>query len=199
MPSQTFKNLDKGKQEKLMKCAMIEFANNMYHEVSINKIILNAKIPRGSFYMYFKDKDDLFEYILEEHSTRIKKIVKEILIKNKGDLRDTFICLYECMIKGITKKEIVGIYKNIITYISLHKKKDPSPPGYELFLYVKDDIDTSKLKSEDLVFIFDILLHSLLLSIDSLLHNNDPLENKKQFLQKIDIICYGIYKEGKYA
>ena len=61
MPSKTFLNLDSGKKSKLLEAAMHEFSNRgLYTEVSINQIIMNAGISRGSFYTYFTDKDDLF-------------------------------------------------------------------------------------------------------------------------------------------
>ena len=37
-----------------------------YEKVSINQIIHNADISRGSFYTYFVDKKDLLEYILSD-------------------------------------------------------------------------------------------------------------------------------------
>ena len=86
MPSSTFFNLEKEKQTKLISNSLKEFANKKYHEVSINKIIANSNIPRGSFYMYFKDKEDLFEYLIELNTKEINKIIKNLLIANNGDL-----------------------------------------------------------------------------------------------------------------
>ena len=63
MPSQTFLNLDSKKQQKLLDAAMEEFSTVRYTEASVNHIIQQAGIPRGSFYMYFVDKDDLFSNI----------------------------------------------------------------------------------------------------------------------------------------
>lgn len=56
MPTKTFLSLDSTKQQKLIDTAIFEFSNNNYYNVSINKIISKTSIPRGSFYMCFKDK-----------------------------------------------------------------------------------------------------------------------------------------------
>ena len=55
MPSQTFLNLDSNKQKKLLDAAMNEFSRVSYTDASINQIIQNAGISRGSFYTYFVD------------------------------------------------------------------------------------------------------------------------------------------------
>lgn len=60
LPSSTFLNLAPEKQEKLLSAAVREFTERPYNEASINRIVREAGIPRGSFYMYFRDKEDLF-------------------------------------------------------------------------------------------------------------------------------------------
>ena len=46
-----------------MDAAWEEFTTNSYTDASINRIIQKAHIPRGSFYQYFQDKEDLFWYL----------------------------------------------------------------------------------------------------------------------------------------
>lgn len=56
MPSKTFFHLPAEKRERLLLAAEEEFARVPYAEASINRMIRAAGIPRGSFYMYFRDK-----------------------------------------------------------------------------------------------------------------------------------------------
>lgn len=65
MPTQTFLNLDKSKQEKIVFHAIEEFANHSFNEASTNRIIKEAEIPKGSLYQYFRDKKDLYLYLIE--------------------------------------------------------------------------------------------------------------------------------------
>ncbi len=65
MPKQTFFNLDKAKQQRILDCAIDEFASHSYEHVKLSNIIKKADIPRGSFYQYFDDKFDLYNYIFD--------------------------------------------------------------------------------------------------------------------------------------
>ena len=86
MPSSTFLNLAPEKQEKLLTAAAQEFTERPYNEASINKIIQAAGIPRGSFYMYFRDKENLFRYLIQESVDALLLAFEEILRSCGGDI-----------------------------------------------------------------------------------------------------------------
>ncbi|MBQ2909493.1 MAG: TetR/AcrR family transcriptional regulator [Bacilli bacterium] len=192
MPSQTFLNLDEEKQKKLIDSAIDEFCCHDYANVSINQIIMNASIPRGSFYMYFKDKDDLFEYIVSIHSKNLEKLVINSFEKNEGDLYNSFIYLYEKLADHIIKNKYQGLFKNIFIYFDTHKKHFHKP-ALPLYLSVKDLIKTDKLRSDEIEFCFVMLLHHTFMTLTYCI-NNDCLDDKEQFVRKLNILCYGIYK-----
>lgn len=52
------------------------FAENGYNSTSINKIIEEASIATGTFYIYFDDKLSLYKYILEEYKAKIKDHIR---------------------------------------------------------------------------------------------------------------------------
>ena len=79
MPSSTFLNLPAEKQEKLLEAATREFSHRPFNEASINQIIKEAGIPRGSFYMYFQDKEDLFRYLLKGYVDQLFMLLEEFL------------------------------------------------------------------------------------------------------------------------
>ncbi len=56
------------KRCRIVDAALQEFAAHSFNEASINRIIKNAEIPKGSFYQYFKNKEDLYLYFLDEVS-----------------------------------------------------------------------------------------------------------------------------------
>ena len=64
MPTETFLRLPEKKRERFVAAAWEEFLRVPFEEASINKIVLKARIPRGSFYQYFADKKDLFYYLV---------------------------------------------------------------------------------------------------------------------------------------
>ncbi|MBU0926642.1 MAG: TetR/AcrR family transcriptional regulator [Spirochaetes bacterium] len=62
MPKTTFLNLPKEKRERVVRAALEEFSSVDYSKATIDRIVERAGIPKGSFYQYFSDKDDLYEY-----------------------------------------------------------------------------------------------------------------------------------------
>ncbi|HEU5384185.1 MAG TPA: TetR/AcrR family transcriptional regulator [Ktedonobacteraceae bacterium] len=70
MPNKTFFNLSDEKRRRIVDAALQEFAAHSFNEASINRIIKNADIPKGSFYQYFKNKEDLYLYFLDEVSKK---------------------------------------------------------------------------------------------------------------------------------
>lgn len=95
MPSSTFFRLPAEKRDRLLRCARAEFARVPYPDASINRIILAAGIPRGSFYMYFTDKSDLFTFLTSQYIRRFSSIVTGLLRERKGDLFRTFLDLFD--------------------------------------------------------------------------------------------------------
>lgn len=86
MPTSTFFNLRPEKQERLLTAAAREFAAQPFHEASINSMIRAAGIPRGSFYMYFRDKEELFQYLVRESTEPLLLAFRELLTRSGGDL-----------------------------------------------------------------------------------------------------------------
>lgn len=98
MPTSTFFNLPPPKREKLLHAAAVEFARKPYGEVSINRIIQAAEIPRGSFYQYFADKTDLFRHMLTVYDKQLKTAVLESLGRCGGNPLEISLALYDLVL-----------------------------------------------------------------------------------------------------
>jgi TetR/AcrR family transcriptional regulator len=68
MPKPTFFNLPASKRDLIVRVAIDEFSQNDYETASISKIVADVGIAKGSFYQYFEDKLDLYQYLLQEGS-----------------------------------------------------------------------------------------------------------------------------------
>ena len=79
MPTGTFFRLPEEKRARLMDAAWEEFSATPYAKVSINRIIQTAQIPRGSFYQYFTDKEELFLYMMEDLQSGLKEKLSQCL------------------------------------------------------------------------------------------------------------------------
>jgi len=63
--NEAFQNLSSEKQERILNAAMAEFAERGYKHASTNKIVEAAEIGKGMLFYYFKNKLELYNYLLE--------------------------------------------------------------------------------------------------------------------------------------
>ena len=65
MPKATFYHLSDEKKGRIFDAALQEFSARTFSQASLNQIIKNAGIPKGSFYQYFDNKEDIYLYMIE--------------------------------------------------------------------------------------------------------------------------------------
>lgn len=85
MPTERFARLPAEKKEVIRMAAVSEFTRVPFEKVSINQIIQNADISRGSFYTYFEDKRDLLQYVFSDILMQAREFCKKSLIENEGN------------------------------------------------------------------------------------------------------------------
>lgn len=85
MPTERFYNLPEEKKKLIKEAAIKEFCRVPMEKASINKIVQNAEISRGSFYTYFRDKEDILEYIFEDVIIQIQSFCKKVLKEEGGE------------------------------------------------------------------------------------------------------------------
>mgnify|MGYP002588050180 CR=1 FL=1 len=102
--------------EKLLEAATREFSTRPFNEASINQIIKEAGIPRGSFYMYFQDKEDLFRYLLKGYVDQLFMLLEEFLLRNGGDIFQALLDLYDYVQAKIDNQHLgeIGAMTGII-------------------------------------------------------------------------------------
>lgn len=98
MPTETFLKLSDEKRKAFIDVALQEFADYNYDTASINKIIKELNIARGSVYQYFTDKLDLWLY-LKEYSEEQK--VKHIQSLDRNNYPDFWSYYEDLFIVGL--------------------------------------------------------------------------------------------------
>ncbi|MBN1294809.1 MAG: TetR/AcrR family transcriptional regulator [Candidatus Latescibacteria bacterium] len=73
MPTKRFENLDPDKRKEILHAAQAEFLKNGYKDASLNTIIEEARISKGSLYYYFEDKTDLYLTVLGHVMIQLQK------------------------------------------------------------------------------------------------------------------------------
>ncbi|MDD3712506.1 MAG: TetR/AcrR family transcriptional regulator [Candidatus Izemoplasmatales bacterium] len=205
MPSKTFINLEAEKRKRIVDAVVEEFSSKPYEQVMISDIIKKAKIPRGSFYQYFTDKEDLYFYIIEVIKQEKMSFLQNTLDNLEGlKFLDLVRKLYEDGIKFALK---YPSYVKIMDFLMKNKN-----PLYDRMLaenlayaetiyanlidkdkakgYIRDDIDS-------LTFAKIVVQFTTYIAIEELDTDNEE-ESFKRMLERnnqiLKIIEYGVLK-----
>ncbi len=77
---------------------------------SVDQIVKEARIAKGTFYLYFKNKEELYETIIHNDFSYWEKIIKE-LVDNKPNLKERIIKKMMLSLDFFERNEIM---KNIL-------------------------------------------------------------------------------------
>lgn len=165
MPSATFYNLPAEKRERLLAAARAEFARVPYEDASVNRMIREAGIPRGSFYMYFADKEELFRHLMETYAGMLEEWLGGLLEQNRGDIFAAFLALFDCVQANGQNRSV----RELATILRLNRQRMPGllmgrgGPG-AILDRLRDRVDLSRLDlraETDLCDIFQLLISAL--------------------------------------
>jgi AcrR family transcriptional regulator len=204
MPKQTFLHLSKDKQDMLIQAAKQEFSRAPLHEASIANIIKSAGIPRGSFYQYFEDKDDLFYYLLTQLAEKNNRRFISVLNEKNGDLFETFIATFQFMIDVHRNEEHKSFFKNVYLNMNYKHEKTLASNVYEenqknQFLSTLKLINTSNLNIQDeheLHHVLRILMGVTFQNIVQLfVKDYTDEEALRNYMVQIDLLKRGLQKE----
>lgn len=201
MPTSTFFNLPAEKREKLLRAARSEFARVPYSDASINKIIQAADIPRGSFYMYFRDKEELFVYLLSAYLQAMADQMRRELQRNGGDLLAAFVGLFDAVQDCYDDPGADQLLKNLVDIIRNNMGMQlTAPMGPEdlvdrLFSDLLPHIDLALLdlrEEGDLKEVFRLLLGVTGPALGGAILSGNPVESRTRYLKVLDILKRGL-------
>ncbi|MDQ0974837.1 AcrR family transcriptional regulator [Neobacillus niacini] len=203
MPKQTYFHLSKEKQETLIAAAKKEFSRVPLHEASVANIIKSAGIPRGSFYQYFEDKEDLFYYLLNQLAEKSNRRFISVLMDKNGDLFETFIATFQFMLEVHRDQEHKNFFKNVYLNMNYKHEKTLANDVYEetqktqYFTTIKL-IDTSKLNIQDEQELHHVLKILMGVTFQNLVQlfvkEYSDEEALKNYLVQIDLLKRGLQK-----
>jgi|LGOV01.1.fsa_nt_gb AcrR family transcriptional regulator len=135
LPKDTFYNLSEEKRNKIIDSIISEFENNSYENASINRIVSNAGISKGSLYQYFNDKKDLYRYVINLIIEEKMKYITPVM--ENPDKRDFFTLIRDMYKSGLEFAKDNPRYLNIGNVLL----SDISSPLYQEI--VKENIGKS--------------------------------------------------------
>jgi AcrR family transcriptional regulator len=207
LPKETFYNLPQEKRDRIIAAIKKELARAPLEEISINKIIQDAGISRGSFYMYFEDKKDMLHCIFSDFRDRLLATIEESARQNDGDLFSIFSDILKFTAEFGTKKENIDFCMNVfarqrlqsdilLKFANRRRRSDFSD-------WFGRYANTRKLnlhKPEDLYSMIDILATITKKAIaDIFLSIEDKDSILEEYNNKINILKRGMLKESNNA
>lgn len=179
------------KENRLLETAFKLFTEKGIKSTSIQEIVDNAKVAKGTFYLYFKDKYEIRDVLITKKS---EKLFTEALTKMRKnylqDFSDQIIFIINYVIDELAKNQLLlkfisknlswGVYnETIVRLYDEHKEKEDGL--YALFLKGVEE-NHIQLKNPK-VTLFMIIELTSSTCFDSILYKNPlPIEEYKPFL-----------------
>jgi AcrR family transcriptional regulator len=112
MPTETFLKLNPEKREKIVACAIGNFAKNGYTGTSMESVAECAGIAKGALYRYFTGKKDLYMFIVSHLVDDVDLYAKEFLAQRKGQnvfqtIRDWMVAIYDFQERFSTHQKVL--------------------------------------------------------------------------------------------
>lgn len=217
MPKETFFHLPEEKRKRILQAAQVEFSRTSLQEASIAKIIKLAEIPRGSFYQYFENKEDLYFYYLEMLRFKSTQDLQREIARAQGDLLVGIEVYFTQLVSDIFIGKDADFYKHLFMHLDMRvshqmteafaqRKQNHRLQKKEYLLTLYQLVDTEKLaihSPEELHVLMTLLMNTVFFTISE---NYRRLCAEKEvdvdavlhaFHQKMHWIKYGVYRGKK--
>jgi len=201
MPTPTFFRLPGEKRERLICAAWREFSSVRFSEASIARILRDAQIPRGSFYQYFADKDDLFTHLLDILYDACLVLAADALRKARGNLFDAVPLVFDRLFDG-------EMQQTVAQGMELLRRNDTMDMSKILFARAKhyprlgellSQSDAGMLLRDDEAFFRDVatlLIVNLMLAMREMLCGGTYETERAALCSRVEIVRRGSTKEG---
>lgn len=203
MPTSTFMNLPDSKRQKIISAAIQEFSMYSFDKVSINRIIKEAGISRGSFYMYFQDIYDLALFLIQGIKQKI--FSDSSIFKTQKEISlEEFILEYHGIVYDYYNQEVYrNMVKNILIYfqgrqeeeLETLKGKMPQRDDIKRLLpYIAKNSFQDK-SDENILNVLEMALATFReVMFISFIRKLDKEQSREVLIRKLEILKYG-YKE----
>ncbi len=182
------------KESKLLETAFKLFTEKGTKSTSIQEIVDNANVAKGTFYLYFKDKYEIRDVLIVRKSKKLfLKALSKLRQNNIQDFSDQIIFIINYVIDELVKNPLLlkfisknlswGVYNE--TIIKLYDKPEEKRDGlYSLFLKaVKENHIELKNPKVTLFMIIELVSSTC---FDSILYQNPlPIEEYKPYLYDV--------------
>lgn len=201
MPTQTFMKLKNPKKQRIIDAALNEFARHDFSHINIQNIVKEANISRGSFYQYFDDLNDLFDYLIQMIAIDKKTYLNQHgLLDDKAPFFDRIGELYRLGYQyALDHPKIFHASKHMMYHMKQHQSELLMKHQDDMTTYYKTsilyDISQGRIRTD---IDIDMLINVLQLFLDELLQTHfieqrfSQTEVDKRFKRFITLLKKGI-------
>lgn len=182
------------KERRLLDTAFKLFTEKGVKDTSIQDIVDNANVAKGTFYLYFKDKYEIRDVLIAKHSRKLFQDAIDTLHKNYiSNFSDQIIFVINYIIdeltsnplllKFISKNLSLGIYNKAV--MKIYEDNSQKENGiYKLFVKGIEDNHLKIEKPDVTLFMIIELVSST--CFNSILYNEPlPIEEYKPYLYEV--------------
>jgi len=202
MCTETFLRLPEEKRNRFLDAAWEEFTHTSFEKASINKIVMKARVPRGSFYQYFTDKEDLFFYLLGSMMKYLMAEYNKILIAENGNIFQTQI---QCFDKVLIRKETDPVFSRGMEILQQNPRfmAQAIVEGqvcHRLWDSVGQHVDLAMFRQRDEALARETFVMSLIALVQSMTDAMSVPERmeecKRELLLRLDILQNGCLEQS---
>lgn len=198
MCKETFLRLPEEKRRRFLEAAWGEFTRVKFADVSINQIVRQAGVPRGSFYQYFADKEDLFVYLLRTAQARFLEKFYLAVEAAHGDLFQAQMDCYDRLQDRQTQEPLVECGMQLLRINATDAELQNVPLWQPEAVVVGDmqrRMDLRRFVRRDADFVQQVVALTLLALgaalTASLGHPECAAEHRRRLAQQMEIIRRG--------
>ena len=96
------------KRERILDAASQLFAQRDFHEITMERIARKAKLAKGTLYLYFKNKVDLYVALTEHRIDKVTEIIESVAQKEIGPRQKLEEILKQTLRLLTVKKQIMA-------------------------------------------------------------------------------------------
>ena len=203
MPTERFLRLPKEKIEAIRIAATKEFTRVPLEEASINRIVHDADISRGSFYTYFEDKQDLLKWLIYAQAEQHFNNYIERLRENGGDLWDMLENVFDRGLDLMERAGLINIFQNLIKsakFMDIFRGDPEYDPqvcrenqSFMKLLYENIDQDKEPISREALNELIEMHMVVFMMSLKRFFRDGEKREEASAYYKRhIRMLHYGI-------
>ena len=202
MCTETFLHLPEEKRTRFLNAAWEEFTRVSFAEASTNQIVRRAGVPRGSFYQYFRDKEDLFVYLMIQARDHFIEIYARTMEEAGGNFFRTQMMCFDRFAQREPETDM--LFERCIQVVRLNPGLHmqmimTDQPGNRMLAEVSRNADLSAFSDQETARqAFSLSLVALAGSImDSLAEPERVGEFRRQLEIRLEIIKSGSLAVGR--